>query len=222
MKRTRPRRSRTRSTSRGQLRPSPRRRAADVTQVRQCAQCSGIVPEARPKNALYCSYPCKSLAASRRRKRLAGAVSRHTFSTHCLTCGHELNERRGGKQYCDTTCQGKASWQRNKSGERERSLRIRYGLSLNQFDSLLAAQGAACAVCHTTEPGPRGWCVDHDHACCHESARSCGDCVRGILCGPCNTGLGHFGDDADRLMQAVAYLLSTRDVLNDIETGLSV
>jgi hypothetical protein len=28
--------------------------------------------------------------------------------------------------------------------------------------------------------------VDHDHACCQKKNRSCGKCIRGLLCHTCN------------------------------------
>jgi len=39
--------------------------------------------------------------------------------------------------------------------------------------------------------------IDHNHAT--------GE-FRGFLCGPCNLGMGHFGDSAERLARAVEYL----------------
>lgn len=47
--------------------------------------------------------------------------------------------------------------------------------------------------------------VDHDHSCC-PGTRSCGNCVRGGLCGSCNMALGAFGDSVAVLQAAVAYL----------------
>lgn len=82
----------------------------------------------------------------------------------------------------------------------------KYGLSADAFQNLLDKQDGRCAICRTDDCGPRFWAVDHDHACC-AGQRSCGNCVRGVLCGQCNVGLGSFRDDAHRLRRAIEYLL---------------
>ncbi|MFC4114136.1 endonuclease domain-containing protein [Nonomuraea zeae] len=51
--------------------------------------------------------------------------------------------------------------------------------------------------------------IDHDHSCC-PGPRSCGQCIRGVLCMSCNTALGHVKDDAGRL-EALANYLATSD-----------
>jgi hypothetical protein len=78
-----------------------------------------------------------------------------------------------------------------------------YGLTQEQFDRLLAVQQHACGMCH--EPFEEGQFVhvDHDHACCRGKNRSCGECIRGILCHTCNIALGHI---ERRYAMARAYL----------------
>lgn len=98
--------------------------------------------------------------------------------------------------------------------ERDRSLRRRYGISAEEFDSLLAKQGGGCAACGTTEPRGKAWHVDHDHACCPTRARSCGKCIRGILCHGCNTALGNVEDDVRRLQLLIDYLNNTAVMVN--------
>lgn len=81
---------------------------------------------------------------------------------------------------------------------RESKLAKRYGISIEQYERMLADQSFKCAICgcpHDGDEGPLH--VDH----CHSSLR-----VRGLLCRPCNAGIGHFGDDQERLVQAAAYL----------------
>ncbi|MFF4478664.1 endonuclease VII domain-containing protein [Streptomyces sp. NPDC001520] len=74
------------------------------------------------------------------------------------------------------------------------------------YRSLLDRQGGACAVCRMPDPSGRALAVDHDHACCPDKGKSCGKCIRGLLCGPCNMSIGHMGDDPSRLRAAATYL----------------
>jgi Recombination endonuclease VII len=74
-------------------------------------------------------------------------------------------------------------------------LSSRYGLSVEEFDELFSAQKNACAICKK-KIGTRLH-VDH----CHKTGR-----VRGLLCVPCNRGLGMFRDNPVRLRNASRYL----------------
>lgn len=66
-----------------------------------------------------------------------------------------------------------------------------YGLTEETFAQLLEIQENACAMCREPLEEGQGRHIDHDHACCPVSLRSCGKCVRGILCHTCNIALGH-------------------------------
>lgn len=73
-------------------------------------------------------------------------------------------------------------------------LRREYGITLEQYLAMLAAQGGTCAICETAPTEKKHLHVDH----CHESGR-----VRALLCGACNTQLGSY----EKLRhKAVAYL----------------
>jgi hypothetical protein len=78
-----------------------------------------------------------------------------------------------------------------------------YGLTPDQFARLLEVQGYACGMCREPFEDHEPICIDHDHACCPDEKRSCGRCLRGLLCTDCNTALGHI---EKRLAIAKAYL----------------
>lgn len=71
---------------------------------------------------------------------------------------------------------------------------VRLGITEDQFNAMLEAQGCACAMCR--EPFGEGERIfaDHDHNCCpkqiKQTAKTCGKCIRGLLCFRCNTALG--------------------------------
>ena len=67
----------------------------------------------------------------------------------------------------------------------------RYGLTQERFDWLLEVQQGCCGMCRKLFAKDQRICVDHDHACCPDEKRSCGECIRGLLCLSCNTALGH-------------------------------
>lgn len=59
-------------------------------------------------------------------------------------------------------------------------------------DRLLRFQEARCAICGADNTTHRAMDIDHDHACC-PGRRSCGRCVRGLICSSCNFhGLGWY------------------------------
>lgn len=79
-----------------------------------------------------------------------------------------------------------------------------YGVSPTWYAETLAIQGGVCAICGDA-PAGRRMHIDHDHAHCPDG-RGCSECVRGLLCSPCNTGLGMFRERPDLMRSAIEYL----------------
>lgn len=86
--------------------------------------------------------------------------------------------------------------------QRRSKLKINYGITLEDYDRILAEQGGLCALCKTDDPGRAYFSVDHDHITL---------VVRGLLCHNCNVGLGMFKDNVDALRAAVGYLTDGDD-----------
>lgn len=86
--------------------------------------------------------------------------------------------------------------ERHRELQRRSSLKTLYQLTPEQYEALLLAQNGVCALC--SRPSSKRLHVDHDHGCC-PGIRSCGQCVRGLLCGPCNRLLGWFDNHRDAI-----------------------
>lgn len=83
--------------------------------------------------------------------------------------------------------------------QRSAWLKFKYGITVEQYDALLKAQGGCCAICGNDERASDGkrFHVDHDH----ETGE-----IRGILCQKCNMILGLARDSCDTLGAAIDYL----------------
>lgn len=71
----------------------------------------------------------------------------------------------------------------------------KYQISVNDLNDLLEKSKGICAICKTK---PNKW-LEVDHS--HQTMK-----VRGMLCGPCNRGIGIFNDDPEMLLTAAKYL----------------
>lgn len=82
------------------------------------------------------------------------------------------------------------------------NLKKDFGITIKQYEAMLFTQNDVCAICGRRETATfkgkvKQLAVDHNHAT---------DKNRALLCTKCNTGLGGFEDDPERLEKAAAYL----------------
>lgn len=142
----------------------------------------------------------------RDRSRLHRRGRHHT----CRKCAAKIKaEKRKDPEYLARERARSKAW-REKNPERSRrgircaTLRKKYGISQDEFETMLGKQGGGCAICGSTShdisvPGKRLENLFVDH--CHETGE-----VRGLLCHSCNVSLGKMGDSPERLRNAADYL----------------
>jgi hypothetical protein len=95
---------------------------------------------------------------------------------------------------------------------RKRSLKSK-GLTQKKYDEMVEGQNGVCAICGNpqSKTSKYGFLdVDHDHSCC-ENSKTCGKCIRGLLCRHCNMGLGCFKDNIELMQTAIEYLQKWRE-----------
>lgn len=97
------------------------------------------------------------------------------------------------------------------------ALKSQFNLTPEQYWTMFDEQDGKCAACgepeRTIYRNPTTGesrvrvrlCVDHDHSCC-SGKRSCGKCVRQLLCHPCNVAAGLLGDSSERVERLAKYL----------------
>lgn len=112
------------------------------------------------------------------------------YANWCKTCDKVSRRKRG------RTPSGKLS-------QYKRYLRNQYGLTIEQYDFMLARQNSVCNICRQPESSVdrngvvRHLSVDHDH----KTGK-----IRGLLCIRCNATLGLVQDSIPLLENLIQYL----------------
>jgi hypothetical protein len=84
---------------------------------------------------------------------------------------------------------------------RKTHLKKKYGMTLEDYERMLEAQGGGCAICGRPPREDISLHVDHDHET---------GLIRGLLCFPCNNAIGLMKDDPERLHRAADYVATKR------------
>ena len=120
-----------------------------------------------------------------------------------FSCFHKRSERKSGHVSACKECAIKPYTTEKQARQRSYKLMANFGMTVEQYDDLLIAQGNVCAICTKPETSRSGagvikrLAVDHNH--------STGK-VRGLLCENCNRGLGLFKEDEGIMQSAISYL----------------
>lgn len=131
------------------------------------------------------------------------------LATYCIR-GHLLSKENrwpGGRcKLCSKArrAEGKNTWPKTENGKRSvknSGLKTRYGITQETHDAMLMKQNGGCACCGVLLDSSCKELIPHvDHV--HDETKR----VRGLLCGPCNRGLGQFKDSVEILEKATKYL----------------
>lgn len=97
-----------------------------------------------------------------------------------------------------------------KNINRKSLLKTKYGMSLEEYDSIEIKQNSCCAICGIHKENLIPYhkegsvlCVDH----CHTTQK-----VRGLLCFSCNLMLGYSKDNTTTLLNAIKYLDDSNNI----------
>jgi hypothetical protein len=161
---------------------------------------------------LYSCYVCKGRFP---REKFPRNRARDTgLSSRCLECnrGHDYEARRVQRGYkrrnkrheigvgvpeSNATISNAEKYLRGRSYNLWRNFKM----TLDDYQTILDAQGGVCAICEGPPNGAGAqfgnFHVDHD---------STENRVRGLLCSNCNHAIGKLKHDRDNLARAIAYL----------------
>lgn len=97
----------------------------------------------------------------------------------------------------------KRGWNKTEAGQRQlvaRRVKLRCGLTIDEYDATYDKQGGRCLICGIEKPARYSkdrLVVDH----CHKTNK-----FRALLCSKCNTAIGLLGENPNVIANAITYL----------------
>lgn len=145
--------------------------------------------------------PCVNQAARERDRRLRDSG----VPRICARCKKTRPSTDFGRTYCRKCESKRRAAYESQSGEYRQAyarayyLKKTYGITVEQYEAMLGAQGGGCAICEVAEGDSKGrrLFVDHNHVT--------GE-IRMLLCARCNFAVKGLADDADWGRKVIEYV----------------
>ncbi len=186
-----------------------------------CLQCGKHYSEETTARCKKCLEKSKVVKRTRKTKGLCptcGTKSPPLGRATCERCSVQNKNRYftlKAKGLCVQCCAPAASNStlciKCKKKQRGRMRLSKYKITPKKYKTKLKQQNNKCAICGEAETQldsdgkTKSLGIDHNHACC-PGEKSCGQCLRGLLCGDCNRALGLFKDSYTSCVAAAKYL----------------
>ena len=166
--------------------------------MKQCVKCG----EAKPLGEFYTE---RSARDGRRNDckacNLAAKAARHAANPEPGRERAKRWNRENPERYAQRMAEYRESGKK-KVADRKSHLKRTFGLTVEQYEVMLAAQGGVCAICERPPRDDISLHVDHDHRT---------GVVRGLLCFRCNNAIGDLDEHVDTVQAAHDYLVRSQE-----------
>lgn len=120
-------------------------------------------------------------------------------SPYCKECFMIINNRYKKQNPQIAKNIKKKEYKTNSENYRNKNLKRYYGISLQDYETMLLSQDGKCAICESSKTTRKNNRLDVDH--CHKTGK-----VRKLLCSKCNRLLSNCQENTDILQKAIRYL----------------